>query len=337
MSDTALTGKTPPPPLPPPESSAKCERKSIVIDGIADPMQHPVNASDADVKFLSADNVLFHIHRKNLESQAGAFPPAEFDTRGEIVPLTENAATLELLFRFLYPKRHPHLDTTPFEELSPLAEAAEKYEIYSAVNVCRIRMKNFLPEHAVEIFNYASRHDYREIMAEAAPSLLDIPLDEIVLTLSPGFVIPWGLSKLVIWAGRGVFGEQHELSEGHKFAWREPSSLGFEILAVDVKFNASDADVQFISADNVIFHLHRKNLETHTSAFPTAEFNTHGELVPLTENALTLELLFQFVYPQRHPRLDNTPFEELSLLAEAAEKYEVYSAMNICSVRMKYV
>ncbi|KAG5651576.1 hypothetical protein H0H81_008159 [Sphagnurus paluster] len=90
---------------------------------------------------MRIDDVLFHIHRRNLETNTAAFPPAEFETKGEIVELEENAATLELLFQFIYPQHHPHLDTTPFEVLAPLAEAAEKYEVYAAMNICRVRMK----------------------------------------------------------------------------------------------------------------------------------------------------------------------------------------------------
>ncbi|KAF5380014.1 hypothetical protein D9615_006294 [Tricholomella constricta] len=184
-------------------------------------------AGDADVTFVSSDNILFYIHRKNLETHAAAFPSAEFDTRGEIVPLTEDASTLELLFQFVYPRRHPDLEATPFEALAPLAEAAEKYEVFSAMNIY----------------------------------------------------------------------------------------------------------VTFI----VAFYINHKNLQTNTRAFPPAEFDTHGEVVPLTETSATLELLFQFIYPERHPHLDTAPFETLAPLAEAAEKYEVFSAMNVCRFRIKYI
>ncbi|KAF5380013.1 hypothetical protein D9615_006295 [Tricholomella constricta] len=149
------------------------------------------NADDADVSFVSSDDVLFHIHRKTLEVNAGAFPPAEFDTHGEIAQLTEDAATLELLFQFIYPRRHPHLGSTPFESLALLAEAAEKYEVFAAMNVCWIRMRSFVPEHAAAVFEYASRHGYKEIMGQAAPFLLDTPLHEIVGMFSAELVVPW--------------------------------------------------------------------------------------------------------------------------------------------------
>jgi hypothetical protein len=85
--------------------------------------------------------VYFYLHRKNLETNTGAFPPAEIETRGETVLLTEDSRVLELLFQFVYPMHHPSLATTPFETLLALAEAAEKYEVYSAMTVCNIRMQ----------------------------------------------------------------------------------------------------------------------------------------------------------------------------------------------------
>ncbi|KAG5637526.1 hypothetical protein H0H81_004222 [Sphagnurus paluster] len=154
-------------------------------------------AGNADVTFVSSDEVLFYIHRKNLETNAEGFPSAEFDTGGEIVPLTETAVTLELLFQFIYPRRHPDLEDTTFEILAPLAEAAEKYQVFSAMTICKIRMKDFLPQHGVEIFNYASRHGYKDILSAAAPSVLDIPLDELVKKLSLQLVVPWFTNSLV--------------------------------------------------------------------------------------------------------------------------------------------
>jgi hypothetical protein len=35
--------------------------------------------------------------------------------------------------------------------------------------------------------------------------------------------------------------------------------------------------------------------------------------------------------------MENVDFVILELLAEAAEKYEVFAAMNICNVRMRWV
>lgn len=55
----------------------------------------------------------------------------------------------------------------------------------------------------------------------------------------------------------------------------------------------------------------------------------------MTENGKTLELLFQYMYPKRHPDLTKIDFKQLSELAEAAEKYQVYGTMDVCNTRMK--
>ncbi|GLB39475.1 putative chitin synthase III catalytic subunit [Lyophyllum shimeji] len=152
---------------------------------------YTVCAADADVTFVSSDDVLFHVHKRNLEIAAAGFPPAGFDASGEIVPLTESAATLELLFQYVYPRRHPYLEDTPFEVLSPLAEAAEKYQVFAAMNICRIRMSNTLPNYVAEVFNYAYRHGYVDVVRTAVPFLLDVPLDEVVKKLSAHLIVPW--------------------------------------------------------------------------------------------------------------------------------------------------
>jgi len=94
--------------------------------------------------------------------------------------------------------------------------------------------------------------------------------------------------------------------------------------------------VTFQSIDGVTFPLQRKYLEANTGAFPGAEFDTHGEVVHLTEKANVLELLFQFVYPKRHPDVEELDFKLLAELAEAAEKYEVFFAMEICRIQMRF-
>ena len=91
------------------------------------------------------------------------------------------------------------------------------------------------------------------------------------------------------------------------------------------------------SSDGVLFNLHRKYLEATTGSFPGPEFDTHGEVIQLSEPADVLALLFQFVTPARQPHLRGVKFALLDSLAEAANKYEVFSAMNICEARLLFV
>jgi hypothetical protein len=94
------------------------------------------------VVFISSDGVLFNLHRRNLEITTGAFPPAEFTTADDVVPLTEPSAVLELLFQFAYPQQYPDIFLIkPFELFAALAEAAEKYQVYPAINACQMQMR----------------------------------------------------------------------------------------------------------------------------------------------------------------------------------------------------
>ncbi|KAJ6538085.1 hypothetical protein B0H19DRAFT_961760 [Mycena capillaripes] len=152
----------------------------------------PVNFADADVTFKSSDGVLFHVHRKNLEVCSEGFPPAEIPiTQGEIVSLEEAAVTLEVLFQFMYPQRHPALDTTSFEVLEPLAEAAEKYQVFPAMNICHIRLKEMVHEHPVEVAVYAAKHDYPYLLSEVAPMMISMDPVQVVEMLPSHLVLPW--------------------------------------------------------------------------------------------------------------------------------------------------
>jgi hypothetical protein len=86
--------------------------------------------------------------------------------------------------------------------------------------------------------------------------------------------------------------------------------------------NAEDADAIFRSSDQVLFRVHRKNLETHSNVFPSGETFTleSDEYIDMEEKSEILELFFQYVYPQRQSELKDVPFDILSGLAEVAEK-----------------
>ncbi|KAK7036134.1 hypothetical protein R3P38DRAFT_616274 [Favolaschia claudopus] len=151
------------------------------------------NPPDADVIFQSSDGVLFGIHRINLQTNTEGFPPPEiqFASTGEVVSLSESSSTLDRLFQFIYPRRHPGLDDIEFDELDALAEAAEKYQVFSAMNICQIRMRSMLPNHAPKILAYAAKHDYPYLVYEAAPYTFDVPLSEVVSMLPQYLILPW--------------------------------------------------------------------------------------------------------------------------------------------------
>ena len=71
-----------------------------------------------------------------------------------------------------------------------------------------------------------------------------------------------------------------------------------------------------------------------SEGFSAPLIQVSDDLVPLSETADVLELLFQFCYPKRQPSLQSLNFDTLSVLAEAVEKYQIYGALEICNILM---
>ncbi|KAF7973117.1 hypothetical protein HWV62_16238 [Athelia sp. TMB] len=131
----------------------------------------PVCANDADITFASCDKVLFKIHSSNMKAHSEGFSPPDgtsISTSDEIVPLTEHAATLDLLFQFMYPKKQPDLRKLDTESLLELAEAAEKYQVFAAMETCSRQMEISYKTHPVQALLYASQHGYPEVANAAA-------------------------------------------------------------------------------------------------------------------------------------------------------------------------
>ncbi|KAI5886324.1 uncharacterized protein SCHCODRAFT_02641439 [Schizophyllum commune H4-8] len=129
--------------------------------------------SDADViVFRSTDGTLFNVHPCNLRYTTDGPLAEDFHAvPGEEVQLPEDAATLEMLFGFVYPNMHPSLVDIPFSKFAAVAEAAEKYHVAAARTLCRaiIRLSALYKDHPLEILDFAFRHDHRDLLDLAAP------------------------------------------------------------------------------------------------------------------------------------------------------------------------
>jgi hypothetical protein len=96
--------------------------------------------------------------------------------------------------------------------MEALSIAAEKYKVYTAMNVCKIYMKSAfptqisfllipthtvlfnrktLPEHVSSILGYAARYKYTDILNLAIPLVINRPLAETVAVLPSDYVVPW--------------------------------------------------------------------------------------------------------------------------------------------------
>ncbi|KZT69452.1 hypothetical protein DAEQUDRAFT_745253 [Daedalea quercina L-15889] len=127
----------------------------------------------ADVTISSSDGVLFKLHRKNLEVYSEGFPGTDVPVHGEVVALTEKASTLELLFQYMYRERQPDLGKVHLDELALLAEAAEKYLVYSAMGVCKVHMQLAISVMPLKVLGYAAKHSYESLCVDAAQLTID--------------------------------------------------------------------------------------------------------------------------------------------------------------------
>ncbi|PPQ65714.1 hypothetical protein CVT26_000330 [Gymnopilus dilepis] len=149
------------------------------------------SAQDADITIQSSDGVLFKLNRQNLGMNTGAFPGAEIATQEEIVYLTEPAKVLEIVFQFVYPRRHPTLGDIDFDTLLRVAEAVEKYEVFAAMNICEIRLHNYPEEYTGKVFLHALKHDYKDLVNKTAITFCREHSLDIVKALPSHCVIPW--------------------------------------------------------------------------------------------------------------------------------------------------
>ncbi|KAJ3538325.1 hypothetical protein NMY22_g5220 [Coprinellus aureogranulatus] len=156
-------------------------------------ISHPlVPPADADVVFVSSDGVRYGLHSENLRCDTGGFPAvdAAIVGGGDPVPLTEPASVLDLLFAFVYPTRLPMIEDTGFATIMALAEAAEKYQVYSAIYACRMCLRHradLLRDHPIEIALLAAKHDYEDILKMTSEHAVKVPLSKI-LPLLPQWV-----------------------------------------------------------------------------------------------------------------------------------------------------
>ena len=107
-----------------------------------------------------------------------------------------------------------------------------------------------------------------------------------------------------------------------------------------VNFNDSDIAIQSSYGVRVVFKLHQVNMKINMGSWesnqPKLESDHHeAPVIQFPENSATLDLLFPFCYPERHLDLNDLAFDILAELAEAAEKYKVFSVINICEIAMK--
>ncbi|KAH9833768.1 uncharacterized protein C8Q71DRAFT_798084 [Rhodofomes roseus] len=152
------------------------------------------NFDDADVILRSAAPYAteFRVHKSLLSAASPFFkhmfalPQAPHSVAGPEVPVidvSEPKSTLETLLRYVYPMSRPSIDT--LDELTPVLEAAMKYDIISVIDILRKRLvsPDFARATPTRVYAIACRFDLEEEAKEASRytlnvNVLDCPLHD---------------------------------------------------------------------------------------------------------------------------------------------------------------
>ncbi|KAK1221796.1 hypothetical protein PQX77_015390 [Marasmius sp. AFHP31] len=155
-----------------------------------------------DVVLRSSDDKRFGAHSTTLGSFSLGFPAAGSTIEGEENPdvsLSETSVVLELLLKFLHPNT-PQPDVTQLQisTLEDFSEAAEKYQVYPAMQVCKFAMKATVPEHPVAVLRYALKHGHAKLAETAILHTLAIPMVDMyeeLRNVDPRFFGYWALYR----------------------------------------------------------------------------------------------------------------------------------------------
>ncbi|KAI0072695.1 hypothetical protein K474DRAFT_343294 [Panus rudis PR-1116 ss-1] len=156
------------------------------------------NATDADVILRASDGMLFRVYRRDLEafSEGFAGPAAAHDAcptnpADDIVQLTESSAVLEILLQFMRRQRHPSLKDLDGKTMAGVAEAVEKYQVFSALEACKTQMQEFVRSNPVDVLVYALRHDYEDLANLSVEYTLGLPLQRVYPRLPESYRLQW--------------------------------------------------------------------------------------------------------------------------------------------------
>ncbi|KAF9523213.1 hypothetical protein CPB83DRAFT_747634, partial [Crepidotus variabilis] len=153
----------------------------------------------ADVLFQSSDGPIFKICRRHLQSaSAGLAVSDHLVVDDEPVYLQETSEVLEVLFQFIQPPaegkrfRQPSVRDLEPRMFFAVAEAAEKYIVYGAMNTFSTHMYQMVDKYPVEVLNHCERHGYPDLVDAAASKTISKPLAAVVDGLwHPGLIIRW--------------------------------------------------------------------------------------------------------------------------------------------------
>ncbi|KAF4562668.1 hypothetical protein EYR40_009909 [Pleurotus pulmonarius] len=116
-----------------------------------------------DVVLEARDGSLYGAHARNVEAFSASLLPQNRDSSlsaATLVKLMEDAEVVSLLCKFAHHRHQPDISSLGWGTFHKLATAVEKYKVYSAMGVCKLRMEYSVVEHPYEVLQYASATDY---------------------------------------------------------------------------------------------------------------------------------------------------------------------------------
>ncbi|THU79276.1 hypothetical protein K435DRAFT_768860 [Dendrothele bispora CBS 962.96] len=126
----------------------------------------------------------------------------------EIVHLSESSAVLDLMFQYMYLQPQPDLRKVDFDVVKDLAEAVEKYCVYSAMGALNLRMREHIPSQPVEVILYAIRHNCPELINESAEATLEISPYPMLQRVPPDVFSAWVRLSLMSFPSVSIADEQ---------------------------------------------------------------------------------------------------------------------------------
>ncbi|KAI1795627.1 hypothetical protein LXA43DRAFT_856902, partial [Ganoderma leucocontextum] len=154
------------------------------------------NDADADIIFRSSDDVDFRLYkvilakaspvlRTMLDLPQPSSHTSSTPDQPHVVKLSEDAKTLENVFRLCYPVEHPTV--TSLDDVHPILEAARKYDMACVAANLRCVITPFLSKEPLRVYAIAYMLQMEDVAGEAAGLFLEMPQFHIPSPVPPEF------------------------------------------------------------------------------------------------------------------------------------------------------
>jgi hypothetical protein len=165
----------------------------------------PFDRSNADLVIRSVDGVDFRVHKCILaeaspffesmfslpqaKSEAAANTPSPAANQQElkhghpVLPVTEDAKTVEYFLRFCYPYENPKL--TNLDEVATMLSASMKYQLETLTGPLKQLLREHVDQSPVRVYALAVRHSMEDEARAAARVSLRYTLSEIAAQVPP--------------------------------------------------------------------------------------------------------------------------------------------------------